>query len=91
VGWTTEESWFSSQQGQEIFVFIFSEAFASSESIYKKRSGNIIQHDSTPSPQTYTRTQRLEVPSSASYLPNLVLRYFDVLELLEFMTNQKLK
>jgi len=33
----------------------------------------------------------LEVPSSASYLPKLVLSYFDVFELLEFMRNQKLE
>lgn len=88
MGWTTEESWFSSQQGQEIFVFIFSEAFASSKSVYKKQSGNIVQHDLIPCPQTYTRTHNLEFPSSASYLPNLGLRYFDLFELLEFMTSE---
>jgi len=43
---------------------------------------------SPPAPQTYIRTHRLEVPSSASYLLNLVLRYFDMFEL-EFMRNQK--
>lgn len=45
---------------------------------------------SPPAPQTYIRTHRLEVPSSASYLPNLVLRYFNMFEL-EFMRNQKLE
>jgi len=46
---------------------------------------------SPPAPQTYIRTHTLEFPSSASDLPNLVLRYFDVFELLEFMRNQKLE
>jgi len=82
-----EESWFSSR-----FLFLFFLKHLHHPNQFTKSGQEIFFSMISPlTPQTYIRTHRLEVPSSASFLPNLVLRYFDVFELLEFMRNQKLE